>query len=644
MRVLFAAMALMASGMNAWAQLLPVEAFTRDPGIMMPAISPAGDKIAFISSSEGQPVVVVFDIATRQTLAADISRIRPEGLRWASDTHVVLVAGDVDSVFGIRGRVDVAAAIVLDVEDDLSSQQLLRRGENLGRNISVGRVVGIDWEGGNILIPAFDTTGSYSLYAVRPDNGFGNLIARGDRRSIDWILDENAEPLIRVDYNNETNSQRVVLFEDGSFRELDQVRNRLGLAYTPHGALPSGELVASSTIPGINGNRQTLFRLDETTGQLTTPIFANQDFDIDRVVRDPYSNQVVGVRYIGDSFEQTHWFDANLAAAQGRLDGLLSSAGVIPRIVSWSRDRGRLIFAYETGALPTTYMMFDMATGSSTMMGSTYPELFESDSLPNRQLIAYTARDGTQIPAYITRPAGAAPFPAVMLPHGGPASRDQGGYDDFAHFLASRGYLVIQPNFRGSAGYGDDWREAGHGGWGRGIMQHDLTDAVSAIVDAGLADPDRICIAGASYGGYAALAGAVFTPDLYACAVGISGVYDLEDLQQWISDRYGRNHFAIEYIGLASAGDEDARYGNVEEISPISHVDQVTVPVLLMHAENDTVVPVRQSREMRSALRREDVDVTYVEIDDGDHWMTDEHMREVVFRNLESFLAEHIGN
>ena len=208
-------------------------------------------------------------------------------------------------------------------------------------------------------------------------------------------------------------------------------------------------------------------------------------------------------------------------------------------MVSWSADRSRVIVGTQAPHRAPAFYLYDVKAAKVSQIASTSTALDRAKLAP-RVAYSYKARDGVEIPGFLTRPLGAeGRTPLVMLPHGGPAALDAGGFDWLAHFLASRGYAVLQPNFRGSGGLGKAWEEAGHGEWGVGVMQHDLTDGVAALVAAGIADPERVCIVGASYGGYAALAGAAFTPELYRCAAAIAGVADLRDMLSFERNRAG---------------------------------------------------------------------------------------------------------
>jgi cephalosporin-C deacetylase-like acetyl esterase len=187
----------------------------------------------------------------------------------------------------------------------------------------------------------------------------------------------------------------------------------------------------------------------------------------------------------------------------------------------------------------------DFSAGTADIVWEQYPDLAGA-TLGEVRTISYQARDNATIPAYVTIPPGVKPenLPLVVLPHGGPEARDYPTFDWQAQFLATRGYAVLQPQFRGSTGFGEEYRKAGYRQWG-GVMQNDITDGVKALIEQGLADPRRICIFGASYGGYAALAGAAFTPGLYACAVSVNGISDLPGLIGQIERRSGAGSDAL---------------------------------------------------------------------------------------------------
>jgi dipeptidyl aminopeptidase/acylaminoacyl peptidase len=213
--------------------------------------------------------------------------------------------------------------------------------------------------------------------------------------------------------------------------------------------------------------------------------------------------------------------------------------------------------------------------------------------------VSYAARDGLQIPAYLTLPRGieAKQLPLIVMPHGGPFLRDEWGYDTWVQFLANRGYVVLQPNFRGSTGYGRDFVVKGEGQWGR-TMQDDLDDGVKWLVEQGKVDPKRVCIMGGSYGGYAALWAAARNPEIYRCAISFAGISDLAAMI-----KYDRRAFAATryYTAWRERVQGDKSF-DLNTVSPLYAIDRINIPLLIAHGSDDENVPLAQSKKLHEAL------------------------------------------
>jgi dipeptidyl aminopeptidase/acylaminoacyl peptidase len=285
---------------------------------------------------------------------------------------------------------------------------------------------------------------------------------------------------------------------------------------------------------------------------------------------------------------------------------------------------------------PGTYYLFDSEKHQLTPIDYARSGLEPEQMAPVRR-IEYQARDGVTIHGLLTVPRGleAKSLPAVLLPHGGPLAHDSLQFDWIAQFLANRGYVVLQPNFRGSSGYGIAFERAGDRQWGRS-MQDDVTDGAQWLIQQGIADATRMAIVGGSYGGYAALMGAVKTPDLFRCAVSLNGVSDLVALLT--SDTGGfKDELIARHIGDPSA-DRDM----LEAVSPIRQIDKIKVPVLLLHAKDDLRVDPDQSRRMLDALQKAGKPSKFVAIESGEHWLLNEAGRTQFLTALEEFLAANM--
>jgi dipeptidyl aminopeptidase/acylaminoacyl peptidase len=286
---------------------------------------------------------------------------------------------------------------------------------------------------------------------------------------------------------------------------------------------------------------------------------------------------------------------------------------------SMSQDHRKLVVVADSPAGGPVYYLVDIDKRSAVVIGTAY-EALKGQDLGEVRPVAFKAADGLALTGYLTLPPGkdAKNLPLIVFPHGGPAARDEPGFDWWAQAMASRGYAVLQVNYRGSDGFGSDFLEAGYGQWGR-KMQTDLSDGVRYLAAQGTIDPRRVCIVGASYGGYAALAGATLDTGVYRCAVDVSGISELKRFVAWAQDQ---SDVSTERYWTRFMGADGLRDPHLEDISPADHVDRVTIPILIIHGKDDTVVPFEQSQMMVDALRKAGKDVQLVVLNHEDHWLS----------------------
>jgi dipeptidyl aminopeptidase/acylaminoacyl peptidase len=342
-----------------------------------------------------------------------------------------------------------------------------------------------------------------------------------------------------------------------------------------------------------------------------------------------------------------HWFDAERGALQAKLENTFAGCDV--RVTSWSDDESvALIFAAHDRE-PGVYYVLDKKDGSLVQFRRARD--LDPARLSPRRPFRYTARDGLEIHGYLTLPlsAGSWPkdqppkvakrLPLVIHPHGGPFGvRDYWGYDTDAQFLASRGYAVLQPNYRGSGGYGREFINKGRHQWGR-AMQDDLTDAVKWAIDQGIADPERIAIYGASYGGYASLIGAMLTPDLYVCAVNYVGASDLEiTFKQRGEDAWRTDDefsYQREWVGPTRA--------YRDETSPLNLVDRIKIPTLHVYGAEDPRVKINHWTRLEPLLKKHRKDYQAIVEGKQGHGFRDQVASISFYAALETFLATHLA-
>ncbi len=333
---------------------------------------------------------------------------------------------------------------------------------------------------------------------------------------------------------------------------------------------------------------------------------------------------------------QFYWFEPAWGSAQKAIDVALPN-----RINLISGDPGnKLLVQSFSDTSPATLHLFDAAKRSIAQLKIQSPK-FDVAKMRPMEVLSYAAKDGLNVSAYLTRPANVAkPMPTVVLIHGGPWIRDHWGWDSEVQILASRGYVVFQPQFRGSTGFGDKFREAGYRQWGL-AMQDDITAGVEHLIKNGVADPDRICIVGSSYGGYAALWGLVKTPNLYRCGVSFAGVADIEFMFNDSSDK--NDSKAARELMRWRVGDSKLSKAQFDNVSPLKNANRISAPVLLMHGAEDKRVPISHSKKMIEALEQAGKSYEWHSFVDEGHGFRYLRSRILYHEKILTFLGKHLG-
>ncbi|MGW9347625.1 Dipeptidyl aminopeptidase/acylaminoacyl peptidase [Nocardiopsis flavescens] len=396
-------------------------------------------------------------------------------------------------------------------------------------------------------------------------------------------------------------------------------------------------------------DRTRLVRVDLETGE-EAGVDSHPVFDLDTprpeadtrfpssLILHPVTGELLGARYLG-ARQEIHALDPHFAEVLPRLaelsDGDLAhvscDTGAMRWVVDFTHDRD-----------PGVTWFYDHGTGRARRLFRPFPHLDPARLSPVTP-VTLTARDGLSLPCHLTLPVGADPrgLPTVLLVHGGPWYRDSWSYDPEVQLLADRGYAVLQVNFRGSTGYGKAHTQAAIGQFA-GRMHDDLLDALDWAVDQGFTDPDRVAVYGTSYGGYAALVGAAFTPDRFAAAVSYTGMSDLTDLVRSVVP-FARRMVANSYLRYIGDPDVPEQEADMLARSPISRVDDITAPVMLIHGANDVRVHRRNSDRVAEALRSRGAEVEYLLNENEGHWFLNPESNIELYGRLERFLARHLG-
>lgn len=395
-------------------------------------------------------------------------------------------------------------------------------------------------------------------------------------------------------------------------------------------------------------DRLRLTRLDLATGK-EEEVDSHSEYDLDTrarvfpalpspLIRSRLTGELLGVRYLGER-QVIHALDPHFAAVLENLEKL--SDGDLAGLSS-DESGQRWVAGFTHDRDPGVTYLYDHTTGESRLLHRAKPHL-HPDSLAPMRPVSITSRDGLTLPSYLTLPVGVEPsrLPLVLFVHGGPWSRDSWGYHPAAQLFANRGCAVLQINFRGSTGYGKAFTRAGIGEFA-GKMHDDLIDGVRWAVEQGYADPERVAIMGGSYGGYASLVGVTFTPDVFAAAIDVVGISDLANFMRsqpdFVKPMLAYNWFT--YVGDPADPEQEA---DMLARSPISRVDRIRTPLMVVHGANDARVVLAESDQLVEALRARDVPVEYIVMEDEGHAIENPENVIALYAAAERFLAEHLG-
>jgi dipeptidyl aminopeptidase/acylaminoacyl peptidase len=619
----------------------PAEVFGRMPAETDPALSPDGHWAAWFDRTESKPRVVMFDVEARKvqrTLAVP-ENVKLQGLVW-NDNETLLTR--VSQTARSTTNEGVSREIYRTIAEDVSGgdgRMLPSFPHRAGRNASVvaplaSLVAARLPTPHTVIMATYDSC--RCLWQIDTRTGDGSVLAYGTEFTTGWVVDREGRPVAREDWDWHHHSYRVMVLGERADEKLHEILRRDD-SERPilAGLTPDGAAVVMLATSGLKHQAAWAVPLDGSAPQV---IAEDPEADITSVYYDGYSGAIIGV-YVSGNVTKIKWLDATAQHRQDVLEKAFRGKQVF--LYGWTADGSKSLAEVLTPSSPPVYYLVNFTTHRADIVAEENPAL-ANVTLGEVKEISYRSRDGTEIPAYLTLPASkpSGPVPLVVVPHGGPQGRNHLGFDWLNQFLASRGYAVLQPQFRGSSGFGQAFLEAGYRQWG-GLMQDDVSDGVRAMIDQGIADPHRVCIVGTStYGSYSALAGAAFTPDLYACAVSISGISDLQAFMREANPQAGRvittdTSSLREHIG--SPHDP-----NLASKSPINAVKAVKAPILIMYGSGDTSVPVDQSIKMASALQGAGKSVKMVVLPGEGYWTSLAQTRIQVLKELEGFLGEHL--
>jgi dipeptidyl aminopeptidase/acylaminoacyl peptidase len=638
--------------------VIPVEDFARSPDLTGAQLAPDGKFMGYLFNHEGRAEMGFLDLATGKARYFNPGRsivgsnLQMAGFRWVSNERVVVqtsvwgqyIAGlaamnrTTEGWLGLTGAprwdsIKTSSSVLQSYEIMYASGQdpanvlLLDRTAKSGEQYLYPDVIAMD-----------TTTGRYQSILTNP----GGVIH--------WLADWNG--VVRFGLKWDGTVSRLTYRETPTapWRYVpDQGDSAMERSFV--GLDQSGRII--HVAQASQNGRWAIFPLDLQNSRLGEALIVDDEYDVlppdfrpnyagvplAEAIYSDKTQELVGVRYMGTGPHQ-RWFDPALGDLQRQIDALHPE--LINLIVNRDQTESRLLVLSFSDRDPGFYSLVDLAAHKVSLLGQRMPWI-KPEQLATMYPIKCTARDGLPLQGYLTLPAGGGKqnLPLVMLVHGGPWVRDAWGFDPLVQFLANRGYAVLQINYRGSSGYGQEFAAKGKQEVG-GAIQDDITDAVRWVIQQGVADPRRIAIMGASYGGYSALFALAKTPELYRCGVAVAGVTDWLDL---LETHNQEGEFKIAYAywekRLGPIKSEKVRQ-RLAAVSPLNFADQIKAPLLIVHGKEDQVVPLAQSTRLVALMKKQGHAPETLYLSELGHAFPHDKQGVEFLRKLERFLAANL--
>jgi dipeptidyl aminopeptidase/acylaminoacyl peptidase len=627
----------------------PAAAFGAREDVASISLSPAGRKIAFISPGPGASSVLYAVEAAegaqpRRVVGSDGRKERIKSCGWVSEERLVC-----EAVFlmenVVPGELLMASRVFAINADGTKPMLLSRRSRADDAYFAFGGGEILDWlpgtDGAILMARRYvpevkigsiveDKREGYGVDRIDSDNGATKAVESPNKRAGGFISDGRGNVRIMLVPDTADSGYATGRFtyyyrakSSGDWKQLSVYNAIDESGFRPVAVDPDLDVAYGFK---RSGGRDALYSVALDGSARETAIFSHPQVDVDSTIRIGRAQRVVGVTYATEKREAV-FFDKDLAALGKALAKALPATPLI-RFIDSSADESKLVLWAGSDVDPGRYYLFDKAAKQLRPMMLDRPQL-DGATLAPMKPVTYTASDGTKVPAYLTLPVGSAGknLPAIVMPHGGPSARDEWGFDWLVQYYASRGFAVLQPNYRGSAGYGDQWyQKNGFQSWRTAIG--DVNDAGRWLAAQGIANPAKLAIVGWSYGGYAALQSGVLDPNLFKAVVAIAPVADLGQL---VEDSKGWTHHRIERSAIGSGP-------HLREGSPAQNADKIKAPVLLFHGDKDRNVDVRHARLMHDKLKGAGGRSELIVFEGLDHQLGDSDARAQMLRRSDAFL------
>ena len=622
-------------------------------------MSPSGRYLATVLRTDQQDTLIVSDLQSGETLpilkvgkdsSGKLTAIYITAVNWKSDQRLLLrtqVSIDTGANFDdLSNRTQLALGARLFAIDRDGRNLIRLLGENrnsalLGA-INLGAIGSLLPHDPDHIVMLVQGDFGPALFRVNVASGAGEMIERPSESVLGWWLDLNGVPLVRVSWSLDalTLSRRDAA---GAWRSFLRARRE------ELKDLPDFQAIGPADQPNKyyvlarpeTRDRAGVYLYDLEKESFGDPLIEHAQYDLlsAQVSRD--GKKIVRYCYIAD-VRVCEFTNPKINAHLRALRNYFATS-VNVTVYDSSSDGTALVLYVEGPGLAPAFYRYLTSRGNIELLGYRRDRL-AGKVLPVTTVVSWKTQDGLMLSGYLTRPADAGDgrlLPLIVRPHGGPERRDRLGFDAFLQYFAARGYAIFQPNFRGSYGFGRKFAASGYGEWG-GRMQDDITDGLQSLIERKWVDPERVCIAGSSYGGYAALAAVALTPKLYKCAIATAGISDLVEFVDSRRRKFGADSKTYAYW-RQSVGDPKTTAAKLAATSPLRLVNQIVAPVLLIHGTADRTVPFAQSLAMKRALEKVGKPVELIAMQGEDHAFWTAAHEQAALIAIDRFLWQHLG-
>ena len=610
-----------------------VEDFFRNPTFRQMSVSPNGQYLAALAPARGAKdrmnlaIIDLNDRASGSRFITGLDRQDIVGYTWVSDDDLVFsVDSDGNESFGLYAV----------SREDAKLKTLVEPDSGIRAGLPSANLLDVLEEDPKHVLITYDErrVGEPDVYKVNVERGGMAVHTRNPGKAIGYMTDHKGRVRVAMVQDKLTSKVLHRPDEEAEWQTIASFQYNDDNNVTPLAFDYDNKMLFVSTNRGHD--TAAIYRFDPTTSEFGELLFHNGAVDPSGLMMSDKRKKVIGVTYF-DNRPRYRFFSEVDKAMYDALQAQFPDKVV--SVSSRSDDENVNLVTVSSDTFPGAFYLYNIEKGEMNFLAQR-SEWLDPQEMSEMRAVSFKSRDGLTINGYLTVPKNSEGknLPLIVNPHGGPFGvRDFWGFNPEHQFLASRGYAVLQVNFRGSGGYGKRFLEAGYKRWGR-EMQNDITDGVNWAIEQGIADEDRVCIYGASYGGYATMAGMTFTPDLYQCGVNYVGVTDVPLLFKSMPKRWN----LVAETMKTTIGDPDSEREMLEAISPINHVEKIQAPIFIVHGRRDPRVVMEHANKLRKAMEKHDKSYEWLVKNNEGHGFRKQENRIELYTQLEKFLAEHL--